>query len=310
MDGVTEVGYQSFAGGYHNDPKTFFFIGGASPNIFDLYSEIAVSKSNLDALHAHPNGILITPAMSTHLGGVKVGDHVSLHSTDAVRSDGTRDWDLEVVGFVDRKDSPGAFMFSYGNFDYVNQSRAEPRNLVQQIAVRVRDPEKSIQIARTIDAMFANSGTPTRTSVDRMNWESGVAQIGNVKLMVNGITGAVLFVLLLLTGTSIGQSVEERTAEIGVMKTLGFTDEAVLRFVASEALVQCLLGAIIGLAISAIVSPLMQGRIPGGPPVFFRVPPSVFIFGLLTAIMIALVAAAIPGWRASRLEIVDAVAGR
>jgi putative ABC transport system permease protein len=309
MEGVTEVGYQSFVNGYYRDQKTFHYVGAASSNMLNIYDELEVSKEAREALRAKPNGILLSPWMADHLGGVKIGDHVPVHSNDLRLKDGSQDWDFEVVGFLDRRDSPGVFSFSFGNFDYFNEARAEPRNSVSQIGIHIADPEKGLQTARAIDAMFLNSGTPTRSSVDRIGFESGIASLGNIKLIVNGIMTAVLFVLLVLTATTLAQSVDERLGEFAVLKTLGFSDPSVFSFIVFESLVQSAVGAALGLAASAIVAPLMQGKLPG-PPVFFRVPTFVFVLGALTALVVAVAAAAIPAWRVWRLQIVDALAKR
>lgn len=306
LEGVTEVGYQVFINGYYRDPKTFHFIGGSDANLMRIYDEIDFSKEALEALKAKPNGVLISPWMADHLGGVKIGDHIPLHSAGFRQKDGSQDWDFEVVGFIDRKDTPGIFPFSFANYDYVNQTRAEPRNTVIQIGVRVADPEKGLQTARAIDAMFLNSGTATRSSTDRINFESGLSSFGNIKLIVNGIMSAVLLVLLLLTATTLAQSVDERLGEFAVLKTIGFSDRAVFGFIMFESLLQTAIGATLGLTISSFVAPLMQGKLPG-PPVFFRVPSFVFVAGAATALAVALAAAAIPAGRVKRLQIVDAL---
>jgi putative ABC transport system permease protein len=306
LEGVVEVAYQTFINGYYRDPKTFHFVGAASPNMLQLYDEIEVSPGALDALKAKPNGILISPWMADHLGGAKIGDHVPLHSNDMRQTDGSQDWDFEIVGIVDNKNAPGAMTYSFGNFDFANQARADSRDSVINIVVKVADPEKGIQTARAIDALFLNSGTATRSTTERIGLESGIASLGNLKLIVNGILSVVLLVLLLLTATTLAQSVDERLGEFAVLKTLGFSDRAVSTLIVVESLLQCALGAILGLTAAAFISPLMQGKLPG-PPVFFQVPVLVFVFGALAAAVVALAAAAIPASRARRLQIVDAL---
>jgi putative ABC transport system permease protein len=111
---------------------------------------------------------------------------------------------------------------------------------------------------------------------------------------------------LLLTATTLAQSVDERLGEFAILKTLGFSDRAVSTLIVLESLLQCALGAILGLTAATFISPLMQGKLPG-PPVFFQVPTLVFVFGALAAVVVALAAAAIPANRASRLQIVDAL---
>ncbi|MGE3332363.1 MAG: ABC transporter permease [Rhodospirillaceae bacterium] len=305
MEGVTDVGYQTFLNGYYRDPKTFFFVGAASPNLLGLLNEMEASPEALAALKAKPNGILISPWMADHLGGVKVGDKVALHS-EARLKDGSQDWDFEVVGFVDRRDTPGTLTYSFGNYDYVNELRADQRDTALQIVARVDEAEKGIPTARAIDAAFLNSSTPTRSNTERLNFESGTASLGNIKLIVNGVLSVVLIVLLLLTATTVAQSVDERLGEFAVLKTIGFSDGAVAGLILVESLVQCALGAAFGLTAASFISPLMQGKIPG-PPLFFQIPPLVFAAGAVTAVIVAIAAAAVPATRARRLAIIDAL---
>jgi len=309
IDGISEVSYAALIPGYYRDPKVFAFVAGVDANTFDIFSEVDFPKAAVEALKAKPNGVLISPWMAVHLGGVKVGDHFSVHSNNVRLKNGSQDWDFEVVGLIDRRDSPGTFPFSFGNYDYINEARAEPRNIVDQIGVRAADGDKALQTARSIDAQFMNSGIATRSSVDRINFESALESLGNVKLIVNGIMTAVLLILLLLTATTLAQSVDERLGEFAVMKTLGFSDESVFAFIIFESLVQCALGAALGLLAAAIISPMMKGKLPG-PPVFFQVPTFVFVLGAATAIVVAIAAATVPGLRARRMHIVDALAKR
>src|SRR5262249_39494808 len=108
MEGVAKVGYIASVNGYNRDPKTFFYIGGGSPNVFDMFPEFEIDKGAIEALHAKPNGVVISPGMAKHLGGVKIGDHVVLHG-NVKHANGSEDWDVEVVGFMERHDAPGIF---------------------------------------------------------------------------------------------------------------------------------------------------------------------------------------------------------
>ena len=62
-------------------------------------------------------------------------------------------------------------------------------------------------------------------------------QIGDVGAIVIAILGPVLFTLLLVCGNTMAQSVRERTNELAVLKTLGFTEERVLGLVLIESFV-------------------------------------------------------------------------
>jgi putative ABC transport system permease protein len=111
--------------------------------------------------------------------------------------------------------------------------------------------------------------------------------------------------LLFSNATMMMQSIRERTPELAILKTLGFTNRAVFCLVLAEAIIVCIVAAVIGLALATIVFPYAGKYVPG-----LSMPWVVVAIGLLAAVGVALVSAAVPAVRAARLEIVDALAGR
>ena len=91
--------------------------------------------------------------------------------------------------------------------------------------------------------MFANSPAETKTSSERAMAQSFVNQIGNIGAILTAIVGAVFFTMLIVTANTMAQSVRERTNEIGVLKTLGFSNAGVLGLVLSESVLVTSLGA-------------------------------------------------------------------
>jgi putative ABC transport system permease protein len=115
----------------------------------------------------------------------------------------------------------------------------------------------------------------------------------------------VFFTLLFLTGNTMMQSLRERIPELAVLKTLGFTDGGVLALVLAECLLLCVISALIGLGIAAVLFPLMKDVLG-----IVHLPVSVIALGVGVAVLVALVTGLPPAWRAMRLNIVDALAGR
>jgi putative ABC transport system permease protein len=171
----------------------------------------------------------------------------------------------------------------------------------------VADAATRDRVAQVIDAVFANSAHETTTLDDRQYLRAQVAQVGDVRLFVNSILGAVLFTLLFLTGTAMMQSMRERVRELGVLKALGFTDGAVFALILAEAAVLCLVAAAVGLALAGGVFPSVfaalgvQGAGLGG---------DVYVRGVVIALVLAVAVAIWPALRARRLEIAAAVSGR
>ena len=116
---------------------------------------------------------------------------------------------------------------------------------------------------------------------------------------------AVFFTLLLVVGNTIAQSVRERIPELAILKTLGFGNGAVLGFVLAEAAVLCVLGGLAGLGIATLIGIAIGG---GNFPI--AVDQRVWAAGIAAIVLLALAVGLLPALRASRLTIVDALAGR
>jgi putative ABC transport system permease protein len=113
-------------------------------------------------------------------------------------------------------------------------------------------------------------------------------------------------VILLIAGNTMAQAVRERTSELGVLKTLGFSDLKVMLLVMIESLLLSVVGGGLGLALIWLLAPGLYPLVQMFLPVFY-VPSAAIGFGLLLAVALGAVSGAIPAWNAMRLRIVDAL---
>jgi putative ABC transport system permease protein len=150
-----------------------------------------------------------------------------------------------------------------------------------------------------------NSPDETRTQTENAALQSQLKQLADIDFIANSIVGAVMFTLLFLTANTMMQSVRERIPELAVLKTLGFSGGAVSILVLVESLMLCLFAAVVGLALSEAAMKAVGGVL--GPT---RLPGIVVVAGLLIAVALAIVSGLPPAFRAQRLNIVDALAGR
>jgi len=136
--------------------------------------------------------------------------------------------------------------------------------------------------------------------------QSFLNQIGNIGAILQAIVTAVFFTMLLVTANTIAQSVRERTSEIGVLKTLGFTNGGVLGLVLAEAVLITALGGVIGLAGAAWLGvqfePVFRQYLPG-----FSLPTDAVVRGVAFMLGLGLLAGAVPAVQAMRLGIVQAL---
>src|ERR671935_100260 len=90
-------------------------------------------------------------------------------------------------------------------------------------------------VATTVDDQFRNSTAPTKTGTEKAFAAGFASMWGNVKLLMSTIGLAVVFAILLVTANAMMMNQRERTSEVAVMKTVGFTDGRVGWLVIVEA---------------------------------------------------------------------------
>jgi putative ABC transport system permease protein len=305
VPGVTGVALSNWFGAWFQDPKNFVAAFAIDPaRFFPLYPELTLPPEALDAMLHTRTGALIGRALAEKFGW-KIGDRIPLHSTIWVKQDGNSDWSFDIVGILDYPDDPDRAAGFYLNYSYFDEARTEDRGSVGWFVARVADPAQSAPVAEAIDRLFANSPDETKTQNEKEFQQSFMKQIGDIGFITNSIVGAVFFTLLFLTGNTIMQSVRERIPELAVLKTLGFSDTGVLALILAESLLLCLTGACLGLAGAHALFPVLKAYIGRS-----RLSPIVLLWGLCAALLLAVIAGLPPAWRAKRLAIVDALAGR
>ena len=174
---------------------------------------------------------------------------------------------------------------------------------------RVADVNQADRVAKAIDALSANSDHETRTQSEQAATANWMKQLADIGLIVGSIMGAVFFTLLLLSGNTMMQAVRERTSELAVLKTIGFSSRSVLAMVLAESVLLLLIGGVLGLGLAAVLIPGVSAH-SGGMLNLPTVGAGSWVLGLVLMVLIGLLVGALPAVRAMRLNIVDALAGR
>ena len=305
IPGVKSVTFADGILGNYQKPDQVVFVLGIDPTDLwlTLLPEIfAILPADLQALRSNRSGVLVTTDIAKKYGW-KVGDRIPLTSP-TLRRDGTGNWAFDVVGtFVSHE--PGGGSFIVGNYTFLDEARVANKGTVRNFYVVTSDPAQAATVAETIDRTFANAPSETSTATLRENAQQGVQSIGDLNFLIRSVVGAVFAALLFSIATMMMQGIRERTPELGVLKTLGFTDRAVFMLIVAEAVVVCLSGAFIGLALATLAFPYTAKWIPG-----LTMPLVVIEVATVAASVVALVSAALPAVRAARLRVVDALADR
>jgi putative ABC transport system permease protein len=307
VPGVKGVGLYNFFAGYYQEPSNSLQVGAMDmARIPIMFPEITLPTEQVDTMLHTRNGALIGRALAEERGW-RIGDEIPLRSNVWTRKDGAAEWTFKIVGMYDWKDHKVPSNELWINYDYFDEARAFGNGTVTLYFARITDPARSGQIADAIDGLFANSPFETQTQNERDWIRARINQTGDIAFFINGIIAAAMVALLFLTFNTMVQSVRERTPELAVLKTYGYSNAKVVTLVLIEALVLCVGAASIGVAIAAQASPTFFKFVNLDGVAF---PSSVFAVGAAIGALVAVVSAALPAWGAQRLDVVHALAGR
>ena len=290
-----------FQGQYiDNRPEHFFARLATDP---DEYLKVASDKitppDQVKAWQQDRTGALVDITLADRYGW-KLGDRVHIQGTIF-----PVDLDLTIRAIYHRDPPQNALYF---NAKYLEEAVPWFKGQAGWYAAQVDSADNVARASKEIDDMFRNSPLQTKTESERAFQLGFVASLGNVKAFILGICGAVAFAIMLVSANTMAMSVRSRTREVAVMKTLGFTRQRVLSIFVSEAVALAVAGGVLGILVAIPVITGMTHRFIGlGIPLDMKVTGKTAGLSLLVAVTLGLVSGYLPAWKASRMNIVDAL---
>ena len=239
----------------------------------------------------------------------KVGDRIPMQSTIFPDRSGSKNWVFDVSGIIHSTDKKSGGFFDQMfllNWKYFDDTTPFNHGQVGWYVSRVSDVNQSDRIAKEIDALSANSDHETKTMTEQAATASWMKQLADIGLIVGSIMGAVFFTLLLLAGNTMMQAVRERTSELAVMKTIGFTDASVLSMVLAESVLLLMLGGVLGLGLASLLVPVISAG-SGGMLNLPTVGANSWVLGVGLMALFGVMVGVVPAMSAMRLNIVDAL---
>ena len=307
VDGVRQVTFANWFGGYYQDPKNFLMTLAVEPaTYFDVYrSELDIPPEQLQAFIRDRSSAVIGESLARKWGW-KVGDRVPVASNIFTQRSGGHTWDFTIAGIVKGKTEQVDTNFFLLQYAYFDETRSFGKDTIGWLILQTNSPENNDRVAKTIDAMFANSTAETSTDTEKAFGKAFAAQFGNIALIVFLVVGAAFVTILMIVGNTMALSIRERTREIGVLKTLGFSGARILRMVLGESVLLALLGGLPGLAIAALITLALRNSLANIAPAF-AVSPDIALEGLALMVALGLITGMIPALNAMRLKIATAL---
>lgn len=299
--GVREVMVSQWFGGTYKDPKNFFARFAIEPEkLFTVHPEFVLSDEEKKTFQRERTACIVGRALAEKYG-LKVGDRITL-----VGDIFPGDYEFTVRGIFDYP--PGEEVLYFHLQNLFEALPASNRDFAGTFTILADTPESVPLVARQVDEMFRNSPVRTMTESERAFQLSFLSFLGNIKVFLMSICGAVVFTILLVSANTMAMSVRERVREVGVMKTLGFRDGAILGIVLGEAAVLSLIGGMIGCLLAyGLTAVVRQGPALNAELKTLTIQPLIAVLILASGVLIGIASAFVPAWNASRTPILDAL---
>ena len=305
IEGVKEVTHLNWFGGYYQDVKNQIVTMAVEPESYlRVYEELVVSPEQQANWLQNRQGILLGRKLA-EAQGWKVGDKIPLSSNIFSHKDGGHSWEFVVSGIFDGVDENYDTRYALFHYKYFMETQTFGGDWIGWLALTTEDPAINQQVADAIDETFANSQAETDTSTEKAFNKAFIEQIGNIGLIIFGVVFMAFFTILIVVGNTMALAVRERTGEIAVLKTLGFSAPRVFGMVLMESLLVALIGGFLGLAVGWLI-------IEGAKASMAQFLPNLSMGGdiiaqaVLYMILLGLVTGLIPAYNALRLNIITA----
>ena len=303
IPGVEAVSAWSWFQGKYKDekPENFFARFAVDPaEIQKVRVDYIAPPEQWAAFKRNRTGCAIGKKIAdTH--GMKLGDRI--HVAGDIYP---VNLELTLEMIYDHPKNAECLMFQRTYLDELMKGQGGKGDTVGTYAILAKSVDDVPRIAKAVDAAFENSPSPTKTESEREFGLSFMAFMGNIKLYLAVICGAVTFTILLVSANTIAMSVRERTREMGILRTLGFTPEEILRMVLGEAVLISLVGGVLGMGITyALARGAAAGMGPWGEMIKFHWEASVVV--AMASVLIGFAASIVPAFFASRRNIVDSI---
>lgn len=289
----------SWFGGIYKDqkPENFFAQFGTDPDeFFKTFRDLSMPEDEVKAWQRDRQGVIVDDFLANKYGW-KLGDRIVLQGTIYPVN-----LELNIRGiFHSNPDNKSV----YFNTKYVEEAVPFFKGQAGTFFILSASPSDVSTIASTVDNMFRNSPQPTKSESEKAFGLEFVAMMGNVKAFILSICSAVVFATLLVAANTMAMSIRERTREVAVLKTLGFTRRGVLGLFVSEAVALALAGGLIGASFGWM---MVYGLTHSKQFISFfpmKVTPEIWMAALITSGIVGLLSAAVPSYHASKVNIVD-----
>jgi putative ABC transport system permease protein len=298
IPGVANVIPGNWFGGKYKDDKSnnFFAQFGTDPDeFFQVYKDWQITPDEITAWQRDRAGCVVDSHLMQKMGW-KLGQKIII-----VGQIFPVDLELTIRGVYTAPEVDTGSL--YYNQKYVEEAVPYLKGQEGFYTILAQSAADVPKIQHAVDETFHSSPQPTKTETEKAFQLGFLAMLGNVKAFILSICGAVVFAILLVSANTMAMSIRERTREVAVLKTLGFTRRTVLSLFVGEAVVLALIGGIAGSLVALLLG--LGAAKAGGFAGALKVEPATMLVAWAAAALMGFFSALVPAYHASRLGIVE-----
>lgn len=303
VSGVTLVSWGNWFGGVYIEEKNFFPNFAVEPRSFlALYPEYLLPDMQRASFLSDRKGAVAGKKVADKFGW-KVGDTVTLKGTIFPGN-----WEFTIRAIYRGKDRSVDETQFFFHWDYLDETmkKTTPRRAGQvgYYIIGIANPNLAGEVSAAIDATFKNSLAETLTETEKAFQMSFVSMTEAILVAIQLVSIVIIVIIMAVVANTMAMTARERIGEYAVFKTLGFGGWFIAGLIFGESLLISLLGTAIGIGLTFPVAAAFADYLGTYFPIFFVERTTIFM-DLAAGVLVGVVAALFPTWRAVRIRIAD-----
>lgn len=240
VDGVQELTPMNWFAGIYKDDKMENFFARFATDIEafpKVYTEF--EYTGLDAVIAQRSACMVGEDLMKRYAW-KTGDRITI-TGDIYPVD----LELTIAGTFKPKVDGVPADFVVFHKKYLDELMGETVRAGSYF-ILLRSADDVSRVCAEIEDLFRNSDAEVRAETEKAFQLSFVEMLGNIKLLFSSLISVVVFSILLIAASTMAMAIRERTREIAVLKTIGFSRAAVTAMVVAEGVLVSVAGGVLG----------------------------------------------------------------
>jgi putative ABC transport system permease protein len=303
VEGVKNISYGRWFGGIYIDKKNFFANFAVEPkSYFELHPEFVISPEQQSAFLRDRKGCVAGRKLIEKFGW-KLGDIITLKGTIFPGN-----WEFVLRGSYTGKEKNTDESQLFFHWDYLNEtlkkSMPSRADHVGFYLIGLEDPDRAVDITVAVDKTFKNSLAETLTETERAFLLGFISMSEAVIVAIRLVSLVVIVIIMVVAANTMAMTVRERIGEFAVFKTLGFGRWRIVGLVFGESLLITLTGCALGIVLTFPVTRAFGNAMEDYFPVF-QIDTNIFNLYIGASLMVGIVAAVFPTWRAFHITIAE-----